>query len=156
MSFTAEYANRLVLEDVFFGERILDLYDYINYEPRWEPSEALEYLNAIPLFDPSSREFDFAFIDGDHSFEATYNNVLMTSKMMPNGGLIAVHDAISWPDVRPALQLLVADHTHLVFEEVLGEEFWLWCKQHHYLGQRDFNPNVLVDGIAVVRVSSST
>lgn len=49
-------------------------------------------------FDEAKRwgPFDFAFIDGDHSYEGVKHDWLMYSPLVKPGGIVAFHD--SWPN----------------------------------------------------------
>ena len=156
VKFTNAFADRLELVDGFLCERNIKklLFTYLNYEPQWEPRAALDFLESIPIINSPVGVFDFAFVDGEHTFNATYSNVALVADMMPYGGIIAVHDAISWPEVVPALQRLTAEKNHLQFKGILGADFWVWGNQNHVLAQKDFNIGALVDGIAVMQVLS--
>ena len=96
--------DRLRCRDAFFCEPVLDgmYWDYLNYEPRHTREEADVILNGIEVIKEPFDTFDFAFIDGDHSYVATAENLLLAAQMMEPGSLIVLHDAISWPDVQPA------------------------------------------------------
>jgi len=106
--FCAAYSARHKIIKAYLSEKdmYMFLHDYLKFEPKWEAIEAVKFLDSIEVIDAPFDEFDFAFIDGDHSFSATVKNTYLVSKMMPNGGVIVVHDAISCPEVRPALEHL--------------------------------------------------
>ncbi len=59
-----------------------------------------------PVITEPFDEYDFAFIDGDHAFESALLNCALAARMMPQGGTIIAHDAISCPEVAPALETL--------------------------------------------------
>ena len=122
------------------------LYDYLNREPKINPAEAMSLLRKIPVVTEPFDNFDFAFIDGDHSYNATLANTSLVARMMPSGGYIIVHDAISFPEVRPALETLCKVNG-LTFVKVLGEDF------HNVFGwHRNFRRLNLCDGLALIRV----
>ena len=62
----------------------------------------------VPVITEPIGEYDFSFIDGDHSFGATVLNVALVARMMRQGGIIITHDALSWPEVVPAMETLSA------------------------------------------------
>jgi predicted O-methyltransferase YrrM len=50
------------------------------------------------------RIFDILYVDGDHSYEGTKNDISFYSKLIHSGGLILVHDVLAtfFPGVRQA------------------------------------------------------
>ena len=106
--FCAAHSKRHKMIKAYLSEKdmLMFLHDYLKFEPKWEAIKAVTFLDSIEVITKPFDEFDFAFIDGDHSFSATLKNTYLVSKMMPDGGVIVVHDAISCPDVRPALERL--------------------------------------------------
>ncbi len=79
-------------------QRLKTIEAYLSRGYRWAPK--------VPVITQPFGQFDFAFIDGDHSFLSTLRNVALVARMMPQGGLIIVHDAISWPAVAAAIEIL--------------------------------------------------
>src|SRR3712207_3963235 len=77
----------------------------------------------VPVIDQPFGEFDFAFLDGDHNPQTVVENVLLVAYMMPRGGTIMVHDAISHYDVVPALQAVNSSVPHLQLESINGQAF---------------------------------
>ena len=73
----------------------------------------------IPVITEPIGEYDFAFIDGDHSFASTVLNIALVARMMPKGGIIITHDAISWPEVVPAMETLSAASSEIDYH-ILG------------------------------------
>jgi hypothetical protein len=54
---------------------------------------------ALPRLVAEGREFDFAFIDGDHRFEGVFVDVYFMTRLVKPGGLIVIDD--TWlPSVR--------------------------------------------------------
>jgi predicted O-methyltransferase YrrM len=58
---------------------------------------------ALPRLVRERREFDFAFIDGDHRFEGVFLDLYFMSRLVRGGGLVVVDD--TW---MPAVRLAVA------------------------------------------------
>jgi predicted O-methyltransferase YrrM len=57
---------------------------------------------ALPRFVGEGREFDFAFVDGDHRFEGVFLDLYFMTRLVKPGGLVVVDDM--WmPSVRMAV-----------------------------------------------------
>jgi predicted O-methyltransferase YrrM len=57
---------------------------------------------ALPRLVSEGREFDFAFVDGDHRFEGVFLDLYFMSRLVKPGGLVVVDDM--WmPSVRTAV-----------------------------------------------------
>jgi predicted O-methyltransferase YrrM len=57
---------------------------------------------ALPRLVTEGREFDFAFVDGDHRFEGVFLDLYFTTRLVRPGGLVVVDDM--WmPAVRTAV-----------------------------------------------------
>ena len=65
-------------------------------------------------------KYDFAFIDGEHTFQQTLLDIALVARMMPKGGTIIAHDAISWPEVVPAIETL-AEASPEIDYRIVGE-----------------------------------
>ena len=147
LSFCAPHASRLTCVDGYFTDRNDDMFldYYVNYEPRVSEAEARAQLARIPLIDKPFDEFDFAFVDGDHSFRATVLNVHLAAAMLPAGGRIVVHDALTWLEVMPGLTALCNGQSGLVVEGIAGAAFNAqFASTHDVLS--------LSNGVAIVRV----
>lgn len=98
--------DRLECRTAFFGSRRIApmVHDYVTYPPTISPGKARRLLRGIETLTEPFDEFDFAFIDGDHSYEATMENIALALRMMRPGGIVVVHDALTWPAVRPAAE----------------------------------------------------
>ena len=66
--------------------------------------------------------FDYAYIDGDHSEEQAYRDVMNTAKHVRQGGFI-LGDDYDWPDVRNAVQRAMKDLNGRVRKR------WIWRTQ---------------------------
>ena len=154
--FCEPFQSRLNIVDAFLCEKNEGafMHDYITYEPRLHPRDALARMDGVPVLDAPFGTFDFAFIDGDHSFDATYANVLLVSRMMPGGGVIVVHDAFSHAGVAPALRSVCSDHPRLAFAGIDGTSYHLGSDRIAGLTGRD--PAALkdpfCDGLGIVSV----
>lgn len=149
LAFCAPCADRLTCVDAFFCERNdpMFLHDYLNYAPKLTRPQTLERLALVPVIDHAFSEFDLAFIDGDHGYHATIRNVYRAATMIPDGGTIIVHDALTWPDVRPALQTLCTPEHGLRLLGVGASRF-----HERFASVPDVRG--LADGLGVVRVVS--
>ena len=155
--FCAGFESRLDLLDACLSDKneAMFMHDYLAYEPRLSPRDALARMDAAPVLAEPFGAFDFAFVDGDHGFHATTANVRLVARMMPEGGTIVVHDAFSFPDVVPALEALCADAPGLAFKGVDGLPFHLGMDRIGQLSGRDSMAikAPLSDGLGVVLVS---
>jgi predicted O-methyltransferase YrrM len=125
LAFCAPHASRLTCVDAYFTDRNDEMFldYYLNYEPRVSEADARAQLAGVPLIDKPFGEFDFAFIDGDHGFRATVFNVHLAAAMLPAGGRIVVHDALTWPEVMPGLMALCNRQSGLALEGIAGAVF---------------------------------
>jgi predicted O-methyltransferase YrrM len=126
--------DRLVCRDAFFAEVDIDrlLYDYLTYEPRFTRRQARRKLGRIEVIRQPFDEFDFVFIDGDHSYVATVANLALALRMARPGALIAVHDALTWPSVVPAAMDVATRVPHVRVCGVSGpssEEFFVGARR---------------------------
>ena len=88
----------------------------------------------------SGHEIDFAFIDGDHTYEGVKQDFQMYGPLVRPGGLIAFHDIVDRPDV-PGLDV---------------HRFWLELKEKYdtieFIGPDGSGKKI---GIGLVRVGSA-
>jgi predicted O-methyltransferase YrrM len=156
--FSKPHLDRLRCVDAYFSSsnEEMFLHDYLNYTPTLPREEALQLLRSIETVTSPFDSFDFAFIDGDHSYQATVDNVSLAASMMPKGGTIVVHDAISWPEVQPALKDL-SESTSLTLIGVAGLQIHEWSRTHHWLQAvdpgRPAYASILCDGLGIMQVS---
>ncbi len=156
--FNRPHLQRLRCVDAYFSSsnEEMFLHDYLNYPPALPRVEALQLLRSIKTITSPFDSFDFAFIDGDHSYRATVDNVSLAASMMPKGGTIVVHDAISWPEVLPALKDL-SESTPLTLVGVTGLQLHEWSRSHHYLKSVNTGcpayASILCDGLGIMQVS---
>lgn len=152
-SFTAHYQARVAFVDAYLSERNdeMFLHDYLNYRPVLAREDALRLLGGIQLIDEPFSEFDFAFVDGDHCYNATVKNVSLVARMMPDGGHIVVHDAISWPEVKPALTDL-SSLPGIEFVGIVGEDFLEWVGRSYPSIPSLELGRALCDGLGLVKV----
>lgn len=80
-----------------------------------------------PALEQLTQQFDFIFVDGDHSFAATQYDIDHAVRLLRPGGILAVHDALSTkePSVGLAVRLhlpqaICLDPVHLPWEGPLG------------------------------------
>jgi len=159
--FCAAYSERHKIIKAYLSEKdmLMLLHDYLKYEPKWDATKAVTYLESIEVITERFDEFDFVFIDGDHSLSATVKNTYLVSKMMPNGGTIVVHDAISCPDVRPALESLAeASRGGLELMPIAGDSFHKAAERNWDRYGRDQLSTMkhsFCDGLGVIEVKDA-
>ncbi len=54
--------------------------------------------------------FDLVFIDADHSSSATIADFMLVKESVRPGGCVVFHDALSWPTVTRAVELILTDN----------------------------------------------
>jgi len=59
--------------------------------------------------------FEFAFIDADHAYEAAKQDFQNCWEKLKSGGIIAMHDTASWPDLAKLIDELRAEHQMIEF-----------------------------------------
>lgn len=96
------------------------------------------YENVARIF--SSRSIDFAFIDGDHTYEGVKADFNQYGPLVRPGGLIAFHDILPRPDL-PDIQV---------------DKFWKEIKDRYetveFIGTKESGRKVI--GIGLLRVGS--
>jgi len=160
--FCAAYSERHMIIKAYLSEKdmLMFLHDYLKFEPKWEAADAVKFLDSIEVVTEPFDEFDFAFIDGDHSFSATVKNTYLVSKMMPNGGVIIVHDALSCPEVRPALERLAeVSNGGMELMPIAGSKFHRaadrnWERYGH--DQLSAMKQSFCDGLGVIEVKDAS
>jgi hypothetical protein len=68
----------------------------IGADPMVEFHEAPSDL-VLPKLISEGRQFDFAFIDGDHRFEGVFLDAVLADRLLKPGGVVALDDAWSHP-----------------------------------------------------------
>jgi predicted O-methyltransferase YrrM len=101
--------DRLDVVTAFFGKPFHPYYaDYNTYLPH-RPREFVDALfKSRPVISGDfDKKFDFIFIDGDHSYEATMENFCVALQLLNPEGVIAFHDVYSWPGVEQAMNTII-------------------------------------------------
>ena len=81
--------------------------------------------DAVSLF--TDDYFDYIFVDGDHSYEATYKDCMNYYSKLRTGGLFMGHD-YQLPDVQKAAYDFRGD-LHITKEICFGNNnVWYWYK----------------------------
>lgn len=116
------YNENLEIITAFFGEIHFDIYKkYRNSEPKLEKKQVDELLSKIGTIDSGwNRNFDFIFVDGDHSYKSVISNFEVALNLVNKGGCIVFHDVLSWNDVRQALEDIENKYTKRIKLEILG------------------------------------
>jgi len=52
------------------------------------------------------KQFDFIFVDGDHSYENIVPEFKQVAKLITEGGIIVYHDTIGIPDVKRLMEYI--------------------------------------------------
>jgi len=81
-----------------FSDRLTIVTAYFGTPPAGERE------NAKVIDSGWSEKFDVVFVDGNHSYESVINNFQVGSTLLRPNGVIAFHDAISWPEVSRAIE----------------------------------------------------
>ncbi len=119
------YPERLEIVTGFFGE-FSNEYAYYDYE-QYEPKRDKEFVDVLlkereVINENWDRKFDFIFIDGDHSYEATMTNFAIAIKLLNPGGCIAFHDTVSWDGVNQALKQLAKKYKNKARVRIYGNK----------------------------------
>jgi predicted O-methyltransferase YrrM len=161
--YCATYADRLSQKRAFlsFANYNLILAEVLR-EHNWQgdPVEILNALKSIPVITEPFAKFDFVFVDGDHTYKATILNVLHAAEMATDGATIVIHDAISWPQVEPALNdLCHASGGQLELVTISGKAPRRVLKPKYEASMTPQSAalavNAISDGVGVVRVKST-
>jgi hypothetical protein len=64
---------------------------------------------------PYKRKIDFAFVDGDHSYEGLRQDIILVRELLRPGAFMALHDTASEPECRRVYKDLLRSH---IFEHV--------------------------------------
>ena len=64
--------------------------------------------------------FDFAFVDGWHTFDYVFVDFFYIDKMLRDGGVIMFDDA-DWPSIRPVLRYIVTNLDYVVYRTLAVE-----------------------------------
>lgn len=68
---------------------------------------------ALPELAAAGRKFDFAFIDGWHTFDHTLVDFFFTDQLLNVGGIVVIDD-INMPPVRPVARFIAANRAYRV------------------------------------------
>jgi predicted O-methyltransferase YrrM len=68
---------------------------------------------ALARFEAEERRFDFAFIDGFHTFDYAFVDMFFVDKLLGVGGLVAFDDA-DWPSVRRVVRYVATNLSYTV------------------------------------------
>ena len=115
--FNAQHLDRLKMIDAFLSISPPFLDDIPENDTRiTKPAQ------GVKLITEPFGEYDFAFIDGDHAFESALLNFVLVARMMPEGGVMIAHDAISCPEVAPAMEALAIASPEIDYK-IVGSSF---------------------------------
>lgn len=154
--FVAPHKDRVKYIDACFSEKnnVVMAGDYFRHNPVNDLRALVDYIEGIPVVTEPFDEFDFVFVDGEHTYRATVLDVTLAARMMPKGGYIVVHDAITWADVQPALRA-ICSIPGMQFMEIAG------LKIHQFLANNQILKTMpdsfvfrgsLCDGLGIIRV----
>ncbi|MGH2782380.1 MAG: class I SAM-dependent methyltransferase, partial [Thermoleophilaceae bacterium] len=77
---------------------------------------------ALPRLVSEGREFDFAFVDGDHRFEGVFLDLYFMARLVKPGGLVVVDDM--WmPSVRTAVAYMERNLAIAIEPDALSSGF---------------------------------
>ncbi len=121
-------------------------YDYEHYPPFVPREEVDQIMRSRPVLNGGNLgegQFDFVFIDGDHTEGAVLSNFAAALPVLKPNGCVAFHDAVSWPSVARALATIAHRYAAAGCVEVYGR------------GVHEHGHAALCDGIGVFHASAS-
>jgi predicted O-methyltransferase YrrM len=63
---------------------------------------------ALPTFLKEGRQFDLAFVDGNHRFDAVFLDLFYLGRLLPRGGVVIVDD-YNLPGIRRAVSFFLTN-----------------------------------------------
>lgn len=130
LSFFVNNNERLILNDVFSSPATDKYPEYPSVEMvqrailAMNPDIAEQILfiegNSRSTTIPASARIRFAHIDGGHSFDECYQDLVRVTPHVVEGGVIAVddYDHPDWPEVKPAADRWTSEHPEF---KVIGD-----------------------------------
>jgi predicted O-methyltransferase YrrM len=160
-SFTFGDAERLTCLEAFFAHKNVQasLLDYRANAPRYAENDASRLLMSVPMLSSPIDTFNFAFLDGDHSYQGVIESITLAMCMMPAGGLIVVGGALVHSEVARATRDLAKVHSSSQLTSTrkvsimssLGEKLHDLMKLHHH--HRAERSLLFTDGLLVLRIA---
>jgi predicted O-methyltransferase YrrM len=80
---------------------------------------------ALPAFLKEAREFDLAFVDGNHRFDAVFVDLFYLGRLLPKGGLILLDD-YDLPGVRRAVSFYLSNLDWRIEETSRADDAHHW------------------------------
>ncbi len=119
--YNAAFLGReLEVVTAFLGEFGVCVDWHYQKEIREEPSFRERLLDGRPVIGADwGRTFDFIFIDGDHEYASARNNFEICLHFLTADGVIALHDAVTWPGVARFMRELEARYGDLAHVETV-------------------------------------
>jgi len=84
---------------------------------------------ALPAFVKEGRQFDFAFVDGNHRFDAVFLDLFYLGRLLPKGGVVIVDD-YNLPGIQRAVAFFLSN-LNWSLEETSPED-----DSHHWVALR--------------------
>lgn len=104
-------AHRHVVVDAYqhthWGGAGLRHLEVAGHGPRVEFHEGPSH-RVLPQLEAAGHSFEFAFIDGWHTFDAVMVDFFYVDRMLPEGGVVAFDDA-DWPSVGSVVRFALAN-----------------------------------------------
>lgn len=76
---------------------------------------------ALPELVAAGRKFDFAFIDGEHTFDHVLVDFFFVDQLLNVGGVVVLDDA-GWPSIRRVARFAVTNRAYAVIDHVGSED----------------------------------
>jgi hypothetical protein len=83
---------------------------------------------ALPRMAAEGRQFDFAFIDGYHTFEAAFVDFFFIDRMLPVGGVIAFDD-LCYPAVKKLVRFIIQNRDYTALDAPSGTYRKSWKRR---------------------------
>lgn len=109
--FTDEYIKTLRPDGAFIKQNMKDVYDeYIKSTQSFRDNiETLRMTSEEAVNQVPDGSLDFIFIDGNHSYECTRQDIFLWTPKVKKGGLISGHDYGQEQGVNKAVDELIID-----------------------------------------------
>jgi predicted O-methyltransferase YrrM len=76
---------------------------------------------ALPELVAAGRKVDFAFVDGEHTFDHVLVDFFFIDQLLNVGGVVVLDDA-GWPSIRRVARFIAANRSYQVVDQVGGDE----------------------------------
>ena len=96
--------------------------DYIHPEVANHSQWTYVVANDLVAVNECPRPIDFLFIDSEHTYQQTLNEMLAYVPLVRSGGYVAMHDTVVWKQF-----MLPAIHDYSIERPFVSEEWYQHC-----------------------------